>query len=338
MAIAALRLAFSQLPSGSTPPLAAALFQVASPRSPATASVVVLSEAAVAAAAALQVAAGWWLPQGAAAKAVARAVFRGSEKTVLRCLPGDCPKSEEELGNRRSLMASAALALAARQQFSSSASTRCIAAAVGRVEWRSELCTPRPVSVRNASSQARADSPAQVAKRSSAALCVDTSVRVVEQLWPAQVEDLDARRRLSPRSFEARLRSSAALLYDLQQASAVSQIFARRAEQRGWPAAHAYLYEEAGSKLNLQERYEDSMRRLLLCDRLQRTLFGLQQGSLRGIDTSIAIRNGARSTARLQELPSEGFSTVASTLAGRIAGYISCAPPTRATAMSAAII
>uniref|UniRef100_A0A7S4Q3N6 Uncharacterized protein n=1 Tax=Alexandrium monilatum TaxID=311494 RepID=A0A7S4Q3N6_9DINO len=108
---------------------------------------------------------------------------------------------------------------------------------------------------------------------SSPSLCHDTSVRVMETLWPHAADVPVASpgggpppASLTPRTFESRLRHSAPLLQDLQQVSAVSPVWARHADQGGWPAAHAYLYQELGTKDQLRQRYSDSMRQLLLKD------------------------------------------------------------------------
>merc|ERR1712232_594800 len=113
-----------------------------------------------------------------------------------------------------------------------------------------------------------------------ATLCQDTSGRVFQQLLPPQpaipsmegmqhqgakiqvgtwIQD-PIRATLSPRTFERRLRHSAPIFQDLQQVSAVSPVWARRADREGWPAAHAYLYQEPGTKGELRQRYSDSKR------------------------------------------------------------------------------
>mmetsp|Transcript_91721 Transcript_91721/g.163247 ORF Transcript_91721/g.163247 Transcript_91721/m.163247 type:complete len:175 (+) Transcript_91721:40-564(+) len=104
--------------------------------------------------------------------------------------------------------------------------------------------------------------------RKRASLCQDTSGRVFEQLWPAASQGTPSQ--LSPRTFESRLRVSAPILQDLQQVAAVSQTWSQRIERSGWPAAHAYLYQEPGTKDVLKERYTDSMRALLVKDWLCR--------------------------------------------------------------------
>eukprot|EP00440_Ansanella_granifera_P066410 gb/GFBE01072029.1/.p1 GENE.gb/GFBE01072029.1/~~gb/GFBE01072029.1/.p1 ORF type:complete len:181 (+),score=28.77 gb/GFBE01072029.1/:1-543(+) len=104
-------------------------------------------------------------------------------------------------------------------------------------------------------------------------LCQDTSGYVIEQLWPSPpclVPDSrtgpQAQAKLSPRSFESRLRSSAPILQDLQQVAAVSQTWAQRIDSDGWSAAHAYLYQEPGTKVELRQRYAFSVRELLVKD------------------------------------------------------------------------
>lgn len=62
------------------------------------------------------------------------------------------------------------------------------------------------------------------------------------------------------------------MLQDLRQVSAVSLPWARHAEKGGWPAAHAYLYVEPGSKADLRRRYAASMQRLLVKDWVRRGL------------------------------------------------------------------
>eukprot|EP00928_Gymnodinium_smaydae_P034797 TRINITY_DN24587_c0_g1_i1.p1 TRINITY_DN24587_c0_g1~~TRINITY_DN24587_c0_g1_i1.p1 ORF type:complete len:366 (-),score=46.05 TRINITY_DN24587_c0_g1_i1:169-1266(-) len=118
-------------------------------------------------------------------------------------------------------------------------------------------------------------------------LCNDTSRRVIEILWPprpgtrrhvpstAQISSTSTEAdmssaRISPRTFESRLREAGLILQDLQQVSAVSPTWAQRAEENGWPAAHAYLYQEVGTKSELRQRYKDSMHRLMVKDWLQR--------------------------------------------------------------------
>lgn len=109
-------------------------------------------------------------------------------------------------------------------------------------------------------------------------LCHDAVARVIEALWPplpAPVPRLEATRSastslLSPRTFETRLRSAARVLRNLQQVSAVSPAMARHASHGGWPATHAYLYQEAGTKGELRHRYAASVQRLLVRDRLLR--------------------------------------------------------------------
>ncbi|CAE7659708.1 unnamed protein product [Symbiodinium sp. CCMP2456] len=76
--------------------------------------------------------------------------------------------------------------------------------------------------------------------------------------------------KLSPRTFELRLRQAARLLQDLQQLSAVSLNLASRVDGVGWSATHEYLFQEPGSKAKLRRRYAESMRQLLLKTWLRR--------------------------------------------------------------------
>jgi len=90
----------------------------------------------------------------------------------------------------------------------------------------------------------------------------------------AQATSIDGRRLPplppSPRTLEARLRSSApVLLRQLQQVSAVSAAWAQHTERDAWPATHVYLYQEMGSRSDLRRRYNDSARRLLVTDWLR---------------------------------------------------------------------
>jgi hypothetical protein len=114
-------------------------------------------------------------------------------------------------------------------------------------------------------------------------LCQDTSNHAIGHLWPAQstsseqvVVRSDGVHRssasISPRTFETRLRQSAPMFNDLNRISAVSLTWAQHAERCGWPSAHAYLYEVPGTKWQLQERYAQSMRQLLLKDKLWQRL------------------------------------------------------------------
>jgi len=110
-------------------------------------------------------------------------------------------------------------------------------------------------------------------------LCHDTVARVIEALWPplpTSASRVEAARTastslLSPRTFETRLRSAARVLRDLQQVSAISPAMAKHANRGGWPATHAYLYQEAGTKGELRHRYAASLQRLLVRDRLLRS-------------------------------------------------------------------
>eukprot|EP00931_Biecheleriopsis_adriatica_P077256 TRINITY_DN50859_c0_g1_i1.p1 TRINITY_DN50859_c0_g1~~TRINITY_DN50859_c0_g1_i1.p1 ORF type:complete len:195 (-),score=31.17 TRINITY_DN50859_c0_g1_i1:52-606(-) len=105
----------------------------------------------------------------------------------------------------------------------------------------------------------------------ASSLCQDTSGYVIQQLWPPSaagevVLPQASAQKLSPRTFESRLRHSATLLQDLQAVAAVSQNWAHRIDADGFPAAYAYLYQEQGTKCELRRRYADSMRELLVKD------------------------------------------------------------------------
>jgi len=151
-------------------------------------------------------------------------------------------------------------------------------------------------------------------------LCQDTSCRVIEQLWPSFTSEasvLTQRERsgpasracnsmgsrasfgrfsapgllISPRTFESRLRQSMTILQDLQQVSAVSPVWARRADRDGWPATHAYLYQEPGTKSDLRERYCTSMRQLIVKDWLRQGFLGVHGRA------APAVAGGAESLA-----------------------------------------
>eukprot|EP00933_Yihiella_yeosuensis_P069295 TRINITY_DN7567_c3_g1_i1.p1 TRINITY_DN7567_c3_g1~~TRINITY_DN7567_c3_g1_i1.p1 ORF type:complete len:196 (-),score=34.01 TRINITY_DN7567_c3_g1_i1:59-646(-) len=113
-------------------------------------------------------------------------------------------------------------------------------------------------------------------------LCKDTSGYVIQQLWPKTVppatvasfspssSSSSSSGQISPRTFEYRLRRSAPMLQDLQQVAAVSADWKHRIESVGWAAAHRYLYQVPGTKLELQQRYTSSMAQLLVKDWLRR--------------------------------------------------------------------
>ena len=131
--------------------------------------------------------------------------------------------------------------------------------------------------------------------------CPDTSAQVFQQLVPPQLQPAERgaegaqqtnvilpvgtwiqgpnRADLSPRTFENRLRRSAPIFHDLQQVSAVSPVWAQRANIQGWPAAHAYLYQGPGTKAELRERYSVSKRQLVVTEwiRAYSNTFNVQQ-------------------------------------------------------------
>jgi len=165
---------------------------------------------------------------------------------------------------RRSATAAAALAVAVQQQPHGTLEARELAVAAGQALLQQR----RGISVY----------PAEL-ELDGTVLCHDTVARVIEALWPPLPEAaacLEAARTastssLSPRTFETRLRSAARVLRDLQQVSAVSPAMAKHANRGGWPATHAYLYQEAGTKGELRHRYAASVQRLLVRDRLLRS-------------------------------------------------------------------
>eukprot|EP00929_Paragymnodinium_shiwhaense_P053603 TRINITY_DN26845_c0_g1_i2.p1 TRINITY_DN26845_c0_g1~~TRINITY_DN26845_c0_g1_i2.p1 ORF type:complete len:264 (-),score=61.27 TRINITY_DN26845_c0_g1_i2:177-968(-) len=154
-----------------------------------------------------------------------------------------------------------------------------------------------------ASSSASSSPPSS---SSNTALCPDTSAQVVQLLWPspyaatataaaarhagvgrvAQVPPVQrsgaivlqqayssgSRGGLSPRVFESRLRQSAPMLKDMHRVSAVCASWSARVEQNGWPAAHEYLYQEPGTKRQLQQRYLASARQLQVKEWFQQRL------------------------------------------------------------------
>lgn len=199
---------------------------------------------------ALRVALGQ-LPAGTCAAAALAAVLR----PVKPCSPV-CP----------------ALAVAARQQLQGTPAASVLAAAAGRAFLR--------ISRNTSASQNRVRSRSQEVHQQSSLpyLCQDTATHIFGQLWPAVEQHKDSPDRscgspdaatISPRTFETRLRMSKLLFNDLGHAAAVSPTWAKHAENKGWPSTHAYLFQESGTKGQLQERYMHSMRRLLVKDFLQ---------------------------------------------------------------------
>jgi hypothetical protein len=65
------------------------------------------------------------------------------------------------------------------------------------------------------------------------------------------------------------LRLSKPLFNDLSKFAAVSPTWAEHAHNNGWPATHAYLFQESGTKEQLRERYLHSMRQLQVKDWLE---------------------------------------------------------------------
>lgn len=297
-----MRVAVGQLPPGTTHALAVALRP--SPRGRARPAQQPATEMA---AAALRMAAGW-LPQGtpkAAALAVARgggprrspACQRSRPTAALEALVVAAQHQPQAwelaaaagrslLEARRTSAVAGALGLAAKQMSPEvTAALRLVTAQVKRA-----TCGQRRRWIRSCRESNQQDSECRTRRHPLGlpSLCHDTSGRVIETLWPPRPQVKSIRSgeasaselvaivgcqglaQLSPRTCESRLRHSAPFLQDLQQVSAVSPLWARRADQEGWPAAHAYLYQELGTKGELRQRYQDSMGRLLVKDWMQR--------------------------------------------------------------------
>eukprot|EP00927_Polykrikos_kofoidii_P058007 TRINITY_DN52294_c0_g1_i1.p1 TRINITY_DN52294_c0_g1~~TRINITY_DN52294_c0_g1_i1.p1 ORF type:complete len:376 (-),score=30.78 TRINITY_DN52294_c0_g1_i1:15-1142(-) len=94
--------------------------------------------------------------------------------------------------------------------------------------------------------------------------------------------------RVCPLTLERRLRQSAPLLHDLQQVSVVCTAWAHCVNQQGWPSTYIYLYNESGSKAELQRRYFDSKRQLLATDWLRCMTNSIRAPSLEVVVRGIA--------------------------------------------------
>lgn len=140
-----------------------------------------------------------------------------------------------------------------------------------------------------ASAQDAGSSPRLAQGNPASRLCQDTSSRVIGQLWPEKRCAVEiggfSTSSLSPRTCETRLRHSRPLLMDLSRVSAVSPSWARHAEKDGWPSTHVYLFQASGTKMQLQERYNHSMQKLLLKDQLRG--FSLSQAIQGGVDSLV---------------------------------------------------
>jgi len=281
MAIPALRVALSQLPAGSAPALAAVL-RPATPRSPVPLTSALVDALAVAAR---------QQPRGTPAASALAAASGRAFLRISRCAPSR--------QNRARKCTLDALAVAARQQPRGTVAAQVLAAASGRAFLRASAGFPRPrrsspveptsldQQVAGSGSEpahssllsegsglaiyqathAFLGSPGQQQPEQGSAprLCQDTSVHAIGKLWPAQ----QAEAVISPRTFETRLRHSKQIFNDLSRVSAVSPTWAQHAARDGWPSAHAYLFQEAGTKCQLQARYNYSMQKLLVKDWLE---------------------------------------------------------------------
>jgi len=286
MAIPALRVALSQLPAGSAPALAAVL-RPATPRSPVPLTSALVDALAVAAR---------QQPRGTPAASALAAASGRAFLRISRCAPSR--------QNRARKCTLDALAVAARQQPRGTVAAQVLAAASGRAFLRASAGFPRsrrssPVETASldqhslgtgsgvGSEPARSSflavgsgvatneaihaflgSPGQQQqpeRGSAPRLCQDTSVHAIGKLWPAQ----QAEAVISPRTFETRLRHSKQIFNDLSRVSAVSPTWAQHAARDGWPSAHAYLFQEEGTKCQLQARYNYSMQKLLVKDWLE---------------------------------------------------------------------
>lgn len=290
MAVPALRIALGQLPPGSVPALAAVLRPEAliARRSCATALAVAATHqlqgtpagsvlAAAAGRAFLRVSrhapprqnatltdalalAARQQPQGTLS---AKALAAASGRAFLRMSGGFTQL-------RARAVAGSALALAAGRL-----SPEC-AAAIAPASRQQLACFRRRRKSPPSSLPAR--SPREPPKQQSSLpnLCQDTSNCIFGQLWPAKhVSPLERcsgqpePAAISPRTFETRLRMSKPLFSDLGRVAAVSPTWAQHAERDGWPSTHAYLFQEPGTKWQLQERYSHSIKRLRVKDWLQ---------------------------------------------------------------------
>jgi len=181
-----------------------------------------------------------------------------------------------------------ALAVAAQQQPRGTLAATVLAAAAGRAFLRTSVECSRPRakspcsemdehSVVSANEGFAGQRPSS--RSSLPRLCDDTSGYIFGQLWPVQqIADrvqqasssgLPIDTIISPQALESRLRLSKPIFGDLSRVSAVSPSWCQRVERDGWSSTHAYLFQEPGTKGQLQARYSHSMRRLMVKDWLQ---------------------------------------------------------------------
>ena len=277
MAVAALRVAAGHLPPACSSALRAAL------RPPGSREGGPLKPAANAAATAALRMAVVWLPDDLP-KAAALAVARGGRADAAKPAPApQRPKPEHKQAGEVGRGAVVALAVV-----------------VGRLHPAA-----RAVLVPTAASMAPQPGRRPRARAAGSvphfggppSLCGDTSSRVVEQLWPAalgggapggvsEASDGASPPASRPRgtwlwscAFEDRLRKFAPLLRDLQQASAVAPGWALFVDRMGWPSAHAYLFQQPGTKGELRQRFADSTRQLTARDWVRRHLGNCAAGA-----------------------------------------------------------
>lgn len=198
----------------------------------------------------------------------ASALAAASGRAFLR-ISRRLPSKQHRARSASSHILADALAVAARQQPPGTLSASVLAAAAGRSFLRASKGTV----------VAKHCCPKQRKRSSIPKLCDDASGHIFGQLWPVQrlahgvhqahCDNLPAGMIISPRTIETRLRQSKPIFGDLGRVSAVSSSWCQHVDRDGWPSTHAYLFQEPGSKLQLQERYTHSMRRLMAKDWLQ---------------------------------------------------------------------
>lgn len=243
--------------------------------------------------AALAVAAQQQPPGTLAASALAAAAGRA----FLR-ISEDAPSRQRRARSASEHTFADALAVAAHQQPRGTPAAKVMAAAAGRAFLRASAGSARP-RARSACSERVVLSTTRHRQVSSLPyLCADTSNLIFGALWPVQQpahggqqalsSGLSGCTNVSPRTLDTRLRVSKHLFGDLSRVSAVSPTWCQRVDRDGWSSTHAYLFQEAGSKVQLQERYSHSMRRLAVQDWLGFAQAAAASENLRGNDDVIS--------------------------------------------------
>lgn len=251
--------------------------------------------------AALAVAAQQQPPGTLAASALAAAAGRA----FLR-ISEDAPSRQSRARSASEHTFADALAVAAHQQPRGTPAATAMAAAAGRAFLRASAGSARP-RARSACSERvvlsttghRQVSCGPASQTSSLPyLCADTSNLIFGALWSVQQpahggqqalsSGLSGCTNVSPRTLDTRLRVSKHLFGDLSRVSAVSPTWCQRVDRDGWSSTHAYLFQEAGSKVQLQERYSHSMRRLAVQDWLGFAQAAPASENLRGNDDVIS--------------------------------------------------